>query len=401
MCLFWRRAFTLWFEIRLSIVERKKARTPLKELADKLPPLRRLMLQRLIRLLRLLSLYCETNKMTANNLAVVMGPNICRPEKMEMTVEALAEAQCVTNAVITLIMDYEFILPREPPNSDKHLAHVKRKSRVDNFMVPGINLPKAGSEADSITSVKEAEDAIDSKLSLSLSELKPDVAMAEPMSARGPARSRQRGPSSARNRGFSNALEWLVTSVQEDTLEDVISSDLPALPEESAANDSSLMSSSGSSGTNSGTTGVSSLSPSNSATLKSRRRMSKKAKTANDGSTQPESPREVSTASTSTNGSESASLQLNLSAGRRSKKLRSESSGNSTSADTASSTSEPPSPREGKSSSSGHKKKKSNKSSASASGDSPRRDPSADEENVGVPSPRRRIAPPSRESSVN
>lgn len=337
--------------------------------------------------------------MTANNLAVVMGPNICRPEKMEMTVEALAEAQCVTNAVITLIMDYEFILPREPPNSDKHLAHVKRKSRVDNFMVPGINLPKAGAEADSIVSVKEAEDAIDSKLSLSLSELKPDVAMAEPLSARGPARNRQRGPSSARNRGFSNALEWLVTSVQEDTLEEVIATDLPSLPEESTVNDSSLMSSSGSSG-------APSLSPSNSATLKSRRRMSKKAKTANDGSTQPESPREISTASTSTNGSESASLQLNISAGRRSKKLRSESSGNSTSAETASSTSEPPSPREGKSttstgSGSGHKKKKSNKSSASASGDSPRRDPSADDDSAGAPSPRRRIAPPSRESSVN
>ena len=385
-------------------MDRKKARTPLKELADKLPPLRRLMLQRLIRLLRLLSLYCETNKMTANNLAVVMGPNICRPATMEMSVEALAEAQCVTNAVITLIMDYEFILPREPPNSDKQLAHVKRKSRVDNLMIPSLAAKAGGSrEADDYVGVKEAEDAIDSKLSLSLSELKPDIAVAEPLSARGPARARQRGPSSARNRGFSNALEWLVTSVQDDVLEDVISSDLPSLPEEE---DSTLAASYGSSSAAIGSS--STLSPTNSATLKSRRRMSKKAKTANDGSTSshgaaPESPREVSTASTSTNGSESTPLQLNVSAGRRSKKLRSESSGNSTSAETASSTSEPPSPRDAKSngSGSGHKKKKSNKSSTSASGDSPRHRESGTDDDGG-PSPRRRVLnPPSRESSIN
>lgn len=341
--------------------------------------------------------------MTASNLAVVMGPNICRPEKLDISVEALAEAQCVNNAVITLIVDYEQILPREPPSSDKNLAHVKRKSRVDNFMmVPGLSLPsKTSSTSDDIVSVKEAEDAIDSKLSLSLSELKPDIAVSEPMSARGPARSRQRAQNSARNRGFSNALEWLVASA--DTLDEP--GDLPVLPEEEVPEESlALASSTGSSGAAAGGS-VTTLSPSNSATLKSRRRMSKKAKTANEGTTsQAESPREFSTASTSTNGSEIANVPLNISAGRRSKKLRSESSGNSTSAETGSSTSEPPSPRDGKSTSSGsgsgHKKKKSNKSSASASGDSPRRDP-AEEETAAVPSPRRRILPPSREGSIN
>src|SRR5437899_856596 len=101
------------------------------------------MLQKLIRLLRLLSLYHETNKMTANNLAVVMGPNICRPRTMTLSSEALGQTQCVTNAVIALIDEYEFILPREPPSSDKYLTQAKRESGIFTFDATSPSLERA------------------------------------------------------------------------------------------------------------------------------------------------------------------------------------------------------------------------------------------------------------------
>jgi hypothetical protein len=372
-------------------VDRKKARGPLKLLADELPPLRRSMLQKLVRLLRLLSLYHETNKMTANNLAVVMGPNVCRPLVMALTTEALAQTQNVTNAVITLIDDYEFILPREPPSADKHLTQVKRESRV--FDPLQINVSDESSSVErspsgskvSFTNVKEAEDAIDTKLSISLSDIKPDILLVPPKSAR--SGGRQRGSSAAaRNRGFSNALEWLVTSVQEDALDDQIVADEETnLQETLSANISSET-----------MTAAPSLSASG------KKRSTKKAKTQVDNS-QPTEPFDPSSDAIASGATISQPKK------ERSKKLKSESSTNSTS-ETSTSNSEPPSPREkpslsdstkssGSTSSSG--KKRSSKSRLTSDPASPRGDSTAQSSaDEAQKSPRRKIAPPSREGSL-
>jgi len=368
-------------------LDKKKARAALKTVVDELPPLRRSMLQKLIRLLRLLSLYHDTNKMTASNLAVVMGPNICRAQTMGSTMEALAHVQCVTNATIFLIDDYELILPREPPSEDRRLTHVKRSSRalVEPLALADINRSGAGSK----DGAREAEDAITSQLSLSLSDLKPDVLLTQPKSARSAPRARARGPSANAKRGFSNALEWLVTSVQEDALEEQIAEeDTPAAASTAAVADitsdpSSLPSTPR--GEQSSTSGSS-----------SKKRSTRKSKTTSDGSTvdfdlpaQVDSP--VSSASSAPKK-------------ERSKRLKSENSTNST----ASSTSEPPSPRSlslgdsmksnGSTSSSSSTKKKSKSKLAASDSLDVNAAPSTEE--TKEKSPRRKIPPPSREGSL-
>jgi hypothetical protein len=361
-------------DFRLTIqlaVEGKAVRAPLKEMADELPPVRRLMLQKLIRLLRLLSLYHETNKMTAVNLAVVMGPNICRPRVMTLSSEALSQTQCVTNAVVGLIDEYEFILPREPPSSDKYLTQAKRESGIFTFDPTSPNLERVPSSGKVSLASKEAEDAVSTKLALSLSELSPDAsALKTPQSARGAAnRNRNRGASAAaKNRGFSNALEWLVTSVQDDVLEEVIA-DKDDSPE--PASDE--------------------ISSSSSATKLKR---SKKSKSPSNGSKQGDDE----TAETGSEASITSPPKR-----ERSKKLKSSSSANSTET-SSTSASEPASPREPRgltdsSSSSTKKKKKSTSTSLSRSNlelPSP-----ADSSEDPPKSPRRRIAPPSREASEN
>lgn len=368
-------------------MDKKKARAALKTVVDELPPLRRSMLQQLIRLLRLLSLYHETNKMTASNLAVVMGPNICRAQTMGSTMEALAHVQCVTNATIFLIDEYELILPREPPSEDRRLTHVKRSSRalVEPLALADLNRSGAGSK----DGAREAEDAITSQLSLSLSDLKPDVVLSQPKSARSAPRARARGPSANAKRGFSNALEWLVTSVQEDALEEQIAEDdshpatTTAAVVDVTAEPSSLPTTPR--GEQSSTSGSS-----------SRKRSTKKSKTTSDGSTvEFDLP---SAADSPTSGTSSAPKK------ERSKRLKSENSTNST----ASSTSEPPSPRSplgdsmksnGSSSSSTSTKKKS-KSKLAASDTLDVQAAATTEEPPKEKSPRRKIPPPSREGSL-
>jgi hypothetical protein len=369
-------------------LDKKKGRAALKALVDELPPLRRSMLQQLIRLLRLLSLYHETNKMTASNLAVVMGPNICRPQSMASTMEALTEAQCVTNATILLIDDYEFILPREPPSEDTHLTKVKRSSRVLIDPLVSVSITDMErSPSDNKVGPKEAEDAIDSKLSLSLSDIKPDQLLAPPKSARSAPRSRSRGSSATpRNRGFSNALEWLVTSVQEDVLDDqiIIEEETALSPTTAAAGSESGASESSSQPTTPRGDLTQSFSSS------SRKRSSKKSKTHSDAS--PTVDVESSISDTST---------ITVPKKERSKKLKSESSTNST----TSSTSEPPSPREKSTLGDSVKSNSSTSSATSSSGKKKSKTKltlgsEATEHEDAPKSPRRKIAPPSREGSL-
>lgn len=94
----------------LFLVTGKKQIVTLKKLLRELPPVRFKVLERLCRLLKLISINSESNRMSVESLAIVMGPNILRPEEINQTSDYLAESQLVNNIVSVLIKEYDVLL---------------------------------------------------------------------------------------------------------------------------------------------------------------------------------------------------------------------------------------------------------------------------------------------------
>lgn len=151
----------------------------------KMSPLRRGILKKLLRLLRLISIYSEINKMTVENLAIVITPNIIRPhDKMEF--DHLNEIRYLNNAVSEMILGYTLIFAKEIENEDS-LMNIKLENDLKKTEVLKSNSHEL-------------------KLLPSLSEL--------PKSKNGPKSDRSdisKQSNKPRNRGFSNALDWLNT----------------------------------------------------------------------------------------------------------------------------------------------------------------------------------------------
>eukprot|EP01122_Echinamoeba_exundans_P012742 TRINITY_DN5414_c1_g2_i2.p1 TRINITY_DN5414_c1_g2~~TRINITY_DN5414_c1_g2_i2.p1 ORF type:complete len:453 (-),score=99.89 TRINITY_DN5414_c1_g2_i2:99-1457(-) len=102
----------------------KKQLSSLKKLIQSLPQLRLTLLVRLCRLLRILSVNSDVNRMSPENLAIVMAPNVLRPQGDKVSLDALVETQVVTKILAVMIANYDVVLDTidvPPPPSPRSL----------------------------------------------------------------------------------------------------------------------------------------------------------------------------------------------------------------------------------------------------------------------------------------
>lgn len=80
----------------------------IQQLVESLPPCNYSILSLLMKLLHKVSEHYVENKMTTSNLAIVIAPNILRPEQQTME-SIINDTPHVTAVIETLISDYEFM----------------------------------------------------------------------------------------------------------------------------------------------------------------------------------------------------------------------------------------------------------------------------------------------------
>lgn len=229
-------------------VQGKKQIISLKKLLSELPPLRFKVLERLCRLLKLISLYSDENKMSAENLSIVMTPNILRAKEMKATTEFLTETQLITSIVTLLIKEYDVLLADHEPNEKEerkkfnaqsvknHLESKFSKIKLgdnpvkgkkhheilvitpEDFEVSIDNNIQSNSTDEEIkenenTPVINNEDNIIVSKSV-LFEQKNDVNDEKPKCLK-PKKSQTRG------RSYTNALQWLIAMQEDGKIDDL------------------------------------------------------------------------------------------------------------------------------------------------------------------------------------
>jgi hypothetical protein len=109
--------------------------TAVKKLVQALPQLRLTLLVRLCRLLRVLSVNSDVNRMSPENLAIVMAPNVLRPQGDKVSLDALVETQVVTKLLAVMISNYDVVLDTielPPPPSPRSIEAAAAADAQDN-----------------------------------------------------------------------------------------------------------------------------------------------------------------------------------------------------------------------------------------------------------------------------
>jgi hypothetical protein len=94
--------------------DKQQALLDQKALLDALPDENRALLTQLLQFVMKVRANEKQNKMSVNNLAIVLGPNFLRPLEEQDVLKIMDDAALVHRALITLLEEYEFLFGLSP-----------------------------------------------------------------------------------------------------------------------------------------------------------------------------------------------------------------------------------------------------------------------------------------------
>jgi len=110
-------------------------KTNLRLMIRKLPEDNRKILTYLMHHLHKISLHCEKNKMTVNNLATCWAPNLLRPEK-ETTEQMMNDVETVNTIIMILIEEIEFMTETKAEDSSDTLRDLRPAPSFNSAFSP-------------------------------------------------------------------------------------------------------------------------------------------------------------------------------------------------------------------------------------------------------------------------